>query len=87
MTEQIVRLQAAAPLPAQDVHPRSTLSTAVAVILTLVVPVILWFAPIDVEPHAQKALAVASFMIGAWITHSMDPVSYTHLTLPTIYSV
>jgi len=73
MTEQIASgLPAAAPLPAQDVHPRSTLSTAVAVTLTLVVPVILWFAPLDVEPHAQKALAVASFMIGAWITHSMD---------------
>jgi sodium-dependent dicarboxylate transporter 2/3/5 len=73
MSEQIVsRLPAAAPLPAQDVHPRTTLSTAVAVILTVVVPILVWFAPLDVEPHAQKALAIASFMIGAWITHSMD---------------
>ena len=70
MTEQIVRLPAAHALPAQGVHPRSTLSTAVAVFLTLVFPVLVWFAPLNVEPHAQKALAIASFMIGAWITPS-----------------
>jgi solute carrier family 13 (sodium-dependent dicarboxylate transporter), member 2/3/5 len=72
MSEQIATKPQAAPAPSPDDHPRSTLSTAVAVILTLVVPVIVWFAPMDVEPHAQKALAIASFMIGAWITHAMD---------------
>ena len=51
---------------------RSPLSLAVAIALTLVLPVILWLAPLGIEPHAQKALAIASFMIGAWITHALD---------------
>ena len=56
-------------------HPTSTreapLSTAVAVILTMVVPVIVWFAPLT-SNLMRKSARVASFMIGAWITHSMD---------------
>jgi sodium-dependent dicarboxylate transporter 2/3/5 len=73
MTEQIVTPpRASAPSGALDVHKRSRLSTIVAVTLTLGVPLILWFAPLGVEPHAQHALAIASFMIGAWITHSLD---------------
>jgi sodium-dependent dicarboxylate transporter 2/3/5 len=72
MNEQIVTTPAAAPSGALDAQPRGPLSTAVAVALTLVVPVFIWFAPLGIEPHAQRALAIASFMIGAWITHALD---------------
>jgi sodium-dependent dicarboxylate transporter 2/3/5 len=73
MTEQIVSTPRAPERPAApDAHSRSTLGVSIAVTLTLVVPISLWFAPLDVEPHAQRALAIASFMIGAWISHSLD---------------
>src|SRR5260370_42626328 len=37
-------------------------------ILTVAVPVVLWFAPLNFEPASKHALAVAAFMIVAWIT-------------------
>lgn len=41
-------------------------------ILAVVVPVILWFAPLSLEPRAQHALAIASAAIIAWTTHAFD---------------
>ena len=70
MTEPTAPLPGQAPLPGDA--PRTPLSLAIALLLTLVVPVAVWFIPTNLEPHAQKALAVGSFMIGAWITHSLD---------------
>lgn len=40
-------------------------------ILTVGVPVALWFLPLPLEANAKHALAVASFMIIAWITEVM----------------
>src|ERR1700720_1049544 len=37
-------------------------------IFTIAVPVFLWFVPLNFEPASQHALAVAAFMIVAWIT-------------------
>ena len=114
-------------------------------ILCVLVPIALWFAPLNLDPTIKHALAIASFMIIAWITEALAhaltgligcflfwalrvvkfevafggfadetpwflfgailfgmmatksglarrlaylvTVSYTHLTLPTIYSV
>ncbi len=36
--------------------------------LAVAVPVALWFAPINLEIHARRGLAVSAFMIIAWIT-------------------
>ena len=69
MTQQIATPQPAT-VPAHS--PRSPLGKAVVVVLTIGVPVAIWFAPLGIEPHAQRALAIASFMIGSWITHSLD---------------
>ena len=68
---------AAAPLPGQAPPlpgdaPRTPLSLAIALLLTLGVPIAVWFWPTQLEPHAQRSLAVGCFMIGAWITHSLD---------------
>src|SRR3989441_75714 len=40
-------------------------------ILCVVVPIVVWFAPLNLEPTAKHALAVASFMIIAWITEAL----------------
>jgi solute carrier family 13 (sodium-dependent dicarboxylate transporter), member 2/3/5 len=41
-------------------------------VLALAVPVAVWFAPTRLEPQPQHALAVASFMIVAWITEATN---------------
>src|SRR5438874_1966136 len=40
--------------------------------LSIAVPLIIWFVPLGLEPPAQRALAVSSFMIIAWITAALD---------------
>jgi anion transporter len=40
-------------------------------ILCVVVPIILWFAPLNLDPTIQHALAIASFMIIAWISEAL----------------
>ena len=61
-----------APLPPAPAPGRTPLGVALAVAMTLGVPAAIWFLPLGIEPHAQHALAIASFMIGAWMTHSLD---------------
>ncbi len=41
-------------------------------VLAVVVPVVLWFTPLPLDPPVQKAIAVTSFFIIAWITHALD---------------
>ena len=60
------------PVPSAAPEGRTPLGIAVAVALTIIVPAAIWFAPLAIEPHAQRALAIASFMIGAWMTHALD---------------
>ncbi|HEX8141336.1 MAG TPA: SLC13 family permease [Pyrinomonadaceae bacterium] len=39
-------------------------------ILVCVVPPLIWFAPLNLEPRAKHALAITSFMIIAWMTEA-----------------
>ena len=41
-------------------------------ILCVVVPLIVWFAPFNIEAPAKHGIAIASFMILAWITEAME---------------
>jgi anion transporter len=41
-------------------------------ILSLVIPVVVWFAPLSLNPTAKHALAITSFMIIAWVTETLD---------------
>jgi sodium-dependent dicarboxylate transporter 2/3/5 len=41
-------------------------------VLAIVIPAIIWFAPFPLEATAQHALAIATFMIIAWITEALD---------------
>ena len=40
--------------------------------LSVVVPVLIWFAPLDIEATTKHGLAITSFMILAWITEALD---------------
>jgi sodium-dependent dicarboxylate transporter 2/3/5 len=41
-------------------------------VLSVLVPIALWFAPFRLEPRTQHALAVTAFLIIAWITEALD---------------
>lgn len=45
--------------------------TFIGRILCIVVPVIIWFAPLNLDLTVKRALAITSFMIIAWITEAM----------------
>src|ERR1700730_5315510 len=40
--------------------------------LCVLIPLTLWFAPLPIDPVAKHGLAIASFMLLAWITEAMD---------------
>ena len=63
-TEQTV---GAAPL-VESVRRESATRRAIGGVLTIALPVALWFLPLPLEINSRHALAVASFMIIAWIT-------------------
>jgi solute carrier family 13 (sodium-dependent dicarboxylate transporter), member 2/3/5 len=41
-------------------------------ILCVLVPLAIWFMPVDIEPTTKHGLAIAMFMVVAWITKAMD---------------
>jgi solute carrier family 13 (sodium-dependent dicarboxylate transporter), member 2/3/5 len=41
-------------------------------VLSLLVPALVWWAPMSLDPRAKHALAIASFMIIAWMTEAFD---------------
>src|SRR6476661_8745435 len=47
---------------------RVNLSRAICVC----VPIALWFAPLDIDARTKHTLAIAAFMILAWITEAID---------------
>ncbi len=61
-----------ATLPSAAVRAPTPMGLALSLALTLLVPAAIWFAPLGIDRHAQHALAIASFMIGAWMTHALD---------------
>ena len=58
--------------PTIEEPPRGPLGQVLLWGLTLGVPLFLWFAPLGIDPKMQKALAIAAFMIGSWMTHAQD---------------
>ena len=59
-------------LPAETPIPQNAYARLAAGIVTVAVPVALWFVPLGIEPSVQAALAVTSFMILAWMTNIME---------------
>jgi di/tricarboxylate transporter len=62
---------AAAPAVAHDQTQHRYL-TIFSQILCVLIPVAIWFMPIDVEPTTKHGLAIAMLMVVAWITRVMD---------------
>jgi solute carrier family 13 (sodium-dependent dicarboxylate transporter), member 2/3/5 len=60
---------------AEQQTPVASFNTAslLKAVPTVVVPLIFWFLPVDLEPKAHHALAITLFMILAWATEVLDP--------------
>ncbi len=52
--------------------PQSGIARLISGAVCLIVPLLLWFLPLDLEPRTQAAFAVTSFMILAWMTNFME---------------
>jgi sodium-dependent dicarboxylate transporter 2/3/5 len=44
----------------------------IASVLCIAIPLVIYFAPWDIEPNAKIALAVTAFMLVAWMTHVVE---------------
>ena len=49
-----------------------SLRTAFSRAICVVVPLIIWFAPLNLEPATKHGLSISSFMLLSWITETMD---------------
>src|SRR5258705_11208956 len=66
--DTVVAAAAVADEPRPDTPVRVHVGRALCVCL----PLILWFAPLEIDARMKHTLAIASFMILAWITEAMD---------------
>jgi solute carrier family 13 (sodium-dependent dicarboxylate transporter), member 2/3/5 len=51
---------------------RADLLRVVFTAVSILLPLIIWFAPFGIEPPAQHAMAISAFMILAWMTNIME---------------
>src|ERR1700704_223027 len=61
----------AGTLSAPSAPARTSWRTFIGRFLCVIVPVVIWFAPLNLDPTIKHALAIASFMIIAWITEAL----------------
>jgi solute carrier family 13 (sodium-dependent dicarboxylate transporter), member 2/3/5 len=63
----------AAPSPIEShVHGADSVFARVGQVLCVLVPIVIWFAPLDLEPQTKHAFAIVAFMVIAWITQAME---------------
>lgn len=60
------------PLAVLERRPEVSFRVNIGRVLCVLVPLILWFAPINIEAAAKHGLAITLFMIVAWITDAID---------------
>jgi sodium-dependent dicarboxylate transporter 2/3/5 len=53
-------------------QPADNQYTLIGQILCLVVPLVIWFAPVDADPTIKHVLAIVGFMVIAWMTQAID---------------
>jgi di/tricarboxylate transporter len=53
-------------------QPANPTIAAIGQFLCVALPIIIWFAPLNLEPQTQHAFAIVAFMVVAWITQAMD---------------
>ena len=44
-------------------------------IACVIIPVVIWFAPLPLAPPTQHGMAIAAFMILAWATEATEPAT------------
>lgn len=57
---------------AAEAAARPARRVLVGQLLCLLLPILVWLAPLNLEPAAKHALAIASFTIVAWMTEAID---------------
>jgi sodium-dependent dicarboxylate transporter 2/3/5 len=55
-----------------DAHKADGGGLTIGRVICVVVPVLFWFAPLPIDPAAKHGLAIALFMVLAWITEATD---------------
>src|SRR5262245_22039854 len=65
-------VQESVEAPAPSDQPSNASLVLIGQVLCVVVPLIIWFAPLDADPKIQHVLAIVAFMVIAWITQAMD---------------
>jgi sodium-dependent dicarboxylate transporter 2/3/5 len=63
----------AAPPRAADAQDRAARRLWIARLAWVLVPAILWFAPLPLEPVTKHGMAIAAFMILGWATEATEP--------------
>jgi di/tricarboxylate transporter len=58
--------------PGETLEESNPYIAAVGQFLCVAVPLIIWFAPLNLEAQTQHAFAIVAFMVVAWITQAMD---------------
>ena len=61
-----------APVQGGAVERRTSMIKIVGRILCVVIPVLFWLAPMNLDPKAHHTLAITIFMIIGWITEAFD---------------
>jgi solute carrier family 13 (sodium-dependent dicarboxylate transporter), member 2/3/5 len=59
-------------IPHQPDRPNAATSVLVGQVLCVIVPLIIWFAPLDLAPQIKHAFAILAFMVIAWITEATE---------------
>jgi sodium-dependent dicarboxylate transporter 2/3/5 len=60
------------PQSAQGPHTANPLVVLTGQILCVVVPLAIWFAPLNLPAQTQHAFAIVAFMVVAWMTQAME---------------
>jgi len=64
--------EAATQLAVQEHSSDVSLRVNISRVLCIAVPIIIWFAPLNIAAPAKHGLAITSFMIVAWITEAIE---------------
>src|ERR1700704_6828118 len=61
------------PTPGETLEqPSNPTIAAIGQFLCVALPIIIWFAPLDLEPQTKHTFAIVGFMVVVWITQAMD---------------
>src|SRR5437879_2700501 len=58
--------------PGEPAHGWDRQLAVLAQVLCVVVPVAIWFGPLNLAPQTQHALAIVGFMVLAWMTQAIE---------------